>query len=325
MSATTHQRELDAFKRDVDLVSVAMDHGYAVSTSKPSSRQTIALDRADGDRIFVSRAQTGHWVYWNPRDAGDKGSVIDFLQRRTGASLGAVRQTLRRWSGRSPQIEAPGPLRTLTPVQPPDRGQVIAALARMQVAPAHPYLIRVRGIPARVLQSPRFLGKVLRDARHNAIFPHVDRDGVCGYEMKNTAFTGFARRGTKGLWMSALSTSDTALVIAETAIDALSYAALDPDPHTRYASTAGSPSPAQLALLEAAVRRLPQQAVVRIATDADRSGDRLAEVLRTMIECVRSDVRVQRSRPPEGKDWNDALLQRLGRAENPCAPAWRPS
>jgi hypothetical protein len=52
-----------------------------------------------------------------------------------------------------------------------------------------------------VLQSPRFAGRLKVDFRSNAIFPHADKDGPCGYEIKNKGFTGFARGGEKGLWL----------------------------------------------------------------------------------------------------------------------------
>ena len=32
------------------------------------------------------------------------------------------------------------------------------------------------------------------------VFPHFDREGPCGYEIKNQGFAGFAVGGTKGLW-----------------------------------------------------------------------------------------------------------------------------
>lgn len=87
--------------------------------------------------------------------------------------------------------------------------------------------------------NPRFQGRILEDTRSAAVFPYFDRDGPCGYEIKNHGLTGFAPGGEKGLWMSQARGTDTALVIAEIAIDALSYAALHPDEHARYASLGG--------------------------------------------------------------------------------------
>jgi hypothetical protein len=38
--------------------------------------------------------------------------------------------------------------------------------------------------------SSYFAGRIRIDVRGNAVFPHIDRDGVCGYEIKNRSFTG---------------------------------------------------------------------------------------------------------------------------------------
>jgi len=79
----------------------------------------------------------------------------------------------------------------------------------------HRYLEEERHIPRAVFQSPRFADRLKVDFRSNAIFPHADRNGPCGYQIKNKGFTGFARGWEKGLWFSAVKGTDTALVIAE--------------------------------------------------------------------------------------------------------------
>lgn len=53
----------------------------------------------------------------------------------------------------------------------------------MKLLVSHRYLEAERKIPAALLQSPRFAGKIKTDVRTNAVFPHAYRDGPCGYEM----------------------------------------------------------------------------------------------------------------------------------------------
>ena len=67
------------------------------------------------------------------------------------------------------------------------------------------------------------------DSLGNTVFPHFDAAGLCGYEIKNCGFTGFAAGGQKGLWMSHTQPADRRLILTESAVDALSYAALLPD------------------------------------------------------------------------------------------------
>jgi hypothetical protein len=74
------------------------------------------------------------------------------------------------------------------------------------------------------------------NAHGKLVFPHFDGHGLCGFELKNRDFTGFAAGGEKGLWVSNDSPRDRRLVFCESAIECLSHATLFPDPATRYAS-----------------------------------------------------------------------------------------
>ena len=80
----------------------------------------------------------------------------------------------------------------------------------------HDYLEQERAIPRAVLLSVRFKGCIRVDARANAIFPHFDEKGLCGFEKRNRAFKGFADLGEKGLWMSNVFPEDRCLVVGET-------------------------------------------------------------------------------------------------------------
>jgi hypothetical protein len=55
------------------------------------------------DKIVVRRDRDGHWTYFSVRDSSDNGTVIDFIQRRRGITLGGVEEELRGWTGRGPQ------------------------------------------------------------------------------------------------------------------------------------------------------------------------------------------------------------------------------
>ena len=102
--------------------------------------------------------------------------------------------------------------------------------------------------------------------------------------------------------------SDTALVLAESGIDALSYAALHPEDNTRYASFGGAMNPFQPDLIRAAIDRLVPGAAVRIATDADDEGAVFAATIEGLaVEAGRADLSIVRAAPTEGKDWNDVL------------------
>jgi hypothetical protein len=297
-------RELEAFKRQIDLREYAAKEGYVLD--KRESWRGSAVMRKGGDKVIIKRDGDGHYVYFSVRDERDNGSIIDFIQHRSHLSLGSVRKELRPWIGKS--AEAALPLFPAMPTTGKDRMRVETEYGRMQEAQRHRYLENERALPAAVLASERFAGRVRMDARGNAVFPHFDRQGLCGYEVKNTGFTGFAAGGEKGLWFSHARRDDTRLVFCESAIDALSHAALFPDAGARYASIGGKPNPVQPELIRAAIARMPAGSEIVAAMDSDADGAKLAGVVREAVASSgRSDLRFVAHEPSRSKDWNDEL------------------
>lgn len=307
--------ELEDFKTHINLTEYAAAQGYVLDR-KASSRSSALMRHDNGDKVVIARGQDGHWIYFSVRDEADNGTIIDFVQHRKGATLGGVRRELRPWSGAGQGLARPHADRFVPQIAPVsrDRAQVIRALARMRPLTTHAYLEQERALSATLLQDPRFAGRILIDARGNAVFPHADGDGPCGYEIKNRLFTGFSSGGEKGLWFSAARTADATLVLAESAIDVLSYAALHPDEYARYASTGGSLNATQPALLQAAMARMPEGAAVVIATDNDEGGWVLAEqIAACATRSGRADLRLRTDLPDgAGADWNDVLCAAAG-------------
>ena len=313
--------ELERFKTAINLIEYAARQGYLLDR-RASSRNSVVMRHPGGDKIVIARGEDQHWIYFSVRDDSDNGSIVDFVQRRRRCTLGDVRRELRPWmgSGIGGTVARPA-LKLYVPEVVPvskDRAGVIRALAAMRPVETHRYLEEERAIPRELLANPRFAGRILVDARSNAIFPHADQDGPCGYEIKNHGFTGFAPGGEKGLWMSRVRGTDTALVIAESAIDALSYAVLHPDENARYASFGGTMNPSQPALIRAAIERLSPGAVVRIATDNDEEGAGFARIIERLVaESGKADMAVDRAVPLDAKDWNEALLRARGPTSAP--------
>lgn len=300
-------QELERFKTGVNLSEFAAARGYALDR-RESSRNSAVMRHPDGDKLVIARHEGGTWVYFSVRDGGDNGTVIDFLQHRGGGSLGEVRKILRAWSGAArPSIPKVDFVRDLFPISR-DRASVIAAWERARATLALPYLAS-RGLGPEVLGLPIFAGCLRVDDRNNALFPHYDREGLCGFEIKNRDFTGFAAGGVKGLWYSKARSTDHRLILTESAIDALSFHVLQGDAFTRYMSTGGSLNLQQPALLRSAMEKLPSGGVVMLAFDADEGGDKLAEEVEAFAPSGRE---VRRVRPEGGKDWNEVLKTRLG-------------
>jgi hypothetical protein len=297
--------ELDSFKSGIDLRAYAASQGYELDR-KESWRGSAVMRHPKGDKIVIKQdAASSHYVYFSVRDDRDNGTIIDFVQNRQRLSIGTVRKELRPWIGQPP-VQVP----TFTPLvkTAKDRMRVDSEYAKMQVTLHHPYLENERALPAALLESGRFAGRVKMDARGNAVFPHFDAEGLCGYEIKNRDFTGFASGGTKGLWFSNEGTDDNLIIFCEAAIDALSHAVLFPDDRARYASIGGKPNPVQPALIAEAIIRMPSNSEIVAAMDADDDGRKLAGMVRQAFEgSGRRDLRFQGQEPVGFKDWNDQL------------------
>ena len=166
-----------------------------------------------------------------------------------------------------------------------------------------------RGLKPALFVTPRFKGCLRKDDRSNALFPHYDRDGLCGFEVKNRGFTGFAPGGIKGLWLSQVFSSDRVLVLTESAIDALSFHVLHGGEESRYMSTGGEMNPQQPRLLRGAMEKMPEGSLIVLGFDHDAAGEKLAEEVAALAPSGRE---VRRMLPDVGKDWNDALKNKLG-------------
>ncbi len=299
------KEELEKFKIEINLVEYAQSQGYQYITSESSCNSAI-LRHPQGDKIVVATDTDGHGVYFSVRDDADNGTIIDFVQNRRNFSLGGVRKELRNWLF-EPALQS----FELTPVDKPqsvsrDRLSVIKAVSNFQVASEHPYLEQ-RGIKQSILESDRFLGTVAIDKRGNAIFPHHDQDGLTGYSVKNTNFTGFSRGGTKTLWQSNQKHGDLKLVITESAIDAMSYHQLFAleNPNTRYISTGGTISNYQLELIESAMTEMAKLGgEIVIATDNDSMGNKMAK---TIAKVAPEVSKIYRHVPQQSKDWNEVI------------------
>lgn len=314
----TREDEIEAFKSGINLSEYAASLGYSLDRDR-TSRNCCMMERGKGDKIALGMGQDGHWLYYTIDDWDDQGSIIDFVQNRIGGSLGSVRKELRPWLGTSGSFgPRPDPANYSLKLEPVTKDLLQVKMNLSQMAPIngkHSYLEESRGIPAGVLRSELFKGRILIDKRGNAVFPHSNQDGLCGYEIKNEGFTGFAPGGSKGIWYSNFHSDDKRLVIAETAIDALSYAALRPGIiRSRFFSVGGAMNENQPALLTSALEKLPQDAEIVLAMDNDEGGDLMAEKIKAVfLESGVSDTRFFLDRPPSrGEDWNDALRASMG-------------
>lgn len=297
--------ELEQMKR-IDLCKYAGTRGFVLDR-KQSSRCSVVMRHANGDKLIVSRQSNGQYVYFNAKGS-DNGTIVDLIQSRDRVSLGEVRKILRPWLRpcSSPPPGLPTLPITLQPSEHDAAGVLKSWMEAKPIGKSHPYLEVERRIPLSVLKNEIFQDRIRIDLRRNAVFPHFNESGLCGFELKNREFTGFSPGGVKGLTCSRPRDADCTMVICETAIDMLSYAALHGVTGNRFFSTAGQISPSQAECLRSAATRMPIRSTVVLAFDHDDGGQKLAGQTRDALSSAGLNIEEHFPERP-GADWNDVL------------------
>ena len=295
--------ELDLFKKNIDLREFAASEGYFLDKKK-SSQTSSVMRNVDGDKLVMAKdSKSSNYIYFSVRNPLDNGTIIDFLKNRNGGNLGQIRKILRGWLGLSaPKIKLP----TFEPLKPAskDTREAVIYYEKANYFSDSPFL-EWRGLNRILINSPRFKHCFKVDSWGNVLFPHYNRDGLCGFEKKNYKFTGYAGGGVKGLWSSICFKEDTCLVISESAIDGLSYQALHNIPLARFVSVGGSMNPDQLELLALAMNKMVGGEVL-LAFDNDLDGEKMADQVKVIAP---AGVNVLRPLP-KSKDWNQELKNR---------------
>ena len=320
----SRSEELDQFKR-INLTEYAASIGSQLDR-KAKSENSIVMKDASGDKIIIAiNNHSRHWMYFTVGFNTDNGTIIDFVQNKRDGSLGDVRKELRPWIGQSSTIiTRPSPDKFVPELEPISKNlcQVRAEYESMKVlAGYNSYLVEERKIPVDVLTHPRFSDRIRVDDRNrhnNIVFPHFNREGICGFGLKNSGFTGFSKSGEKGIWTSTLAKSDSTLVITESAIDALSYATLKQKNNARYISIGGEMNQSQPDLLKSAMEKMPKGSTIVLALDADEGGRSLTEKITAIFLTVKGPgLTLVHDRPSKSQDWND-VLRALYREKQPC-------
>jgi len=230
------------------------------------------------------------FMNWNQGIGG--GGAIDLVMHVRQVGFGQALQWLeRRFAGL-----------TSPPPEPTPRAQRLALPAPVtgHWPRVEHYLIQERKLPSTLLSPLVQSGTLYADARANAVFLLVASDATpVGAELRGTTaltWRGLAPGSRKDHGFFSLpSTPCEAIVLCESAIDAISCHALHPA--YRCLSTSGArPDPAWLGALVA------QGQPIYCGFDADPTGDTMAQRLRDLHPSIR------RLRPP-AKDWNDLLRQ----------------
>lgn len=230
------------------------------------------------------------FINWNLDRGG--GGAIDLVMDVRQVGFGQALEWLERRFGSGTSLPPQAAPQTHSLALPPPVTDNWPRVER--------YLVAERKLPAVLLQPLVQSGTLYADARGNAVFLLWDAAAnPVGAELRGTMVSGWrgmapGSRKDRGFFSVAASTSG-AIVLCESAIDALSCHALHPD--YRCLSTSGArPDPAWLPALIA--KGVP----VYCGFDADPTGEVMAQRMHEHHPAIR------RLRP-SAKDWNDLLRQ----------------
>lgn len=310
------REELVRFREDIRCEVVLEKAGYRLDKTA-SSRNNQKYRRGKGESIVVNHGGRGWWSpHHNATDKGAKGSVIDLVRfLNPGMSLGQARQELRGLLGVAPT----GATYEHTPREERPRRNPSVMWNRHPVlargSAAWTYLTLTRALPEGLLAHVARQGVLREGIKGTAWFAHHDNNGaLTGMEMRGPEYRGFSSGGGGKRLFRFRADEGTRplrrLVICESAIDALSFAALDHAVFrqgTLYVSTAGGLGPDAWAELKALMAALPQaQGRVIAAVDADGQGDRYAQNYIAMAEEL--GLLAMRLSPDANlNDWNRVL------------------
>jgi hypothetical protein len=260
-------------KKDINLMDLVLTLGYqhnrAKSGSDPEKGKFHTFDyhgKPTIDQVIIYKATSGDYLYFNRADDRDRGTVIDFIKHRLehpripgitaepGANIWAsVIANARRFLNLPAQERHTSQAlqQQMEPVQKTDK--FIPDFLQQTAPLTDATYLHARGLTKETLTNAAFTGRILNHVHAgtsktgqpyrfvNIAFPQVYKDGIVGLEIKSHGFKGQAANSlnASALWLSNFTPKTNALIVAESAIDALSHFQLKQPTNALYASTSG--------------------------------------------------------------------------------------
>lgn len=285
--------------RDTDLPDLLVSLGYQV---KRIGRYYTTQEM---DSIRIKDRRT-----WFRYSEGIGGDAITFLQRFCNKSFPEAVEYLLAWHGRardSPPASTPRMTK-----EKEEKASFSLPPANMDHRRAFAYL-RKRGIAPQVIRGFVKAGLLYEDAKHhNCVFVGRDQSGTPvfanqrgTYDRNGSSFKGDVPGSNKDIaFRLHCSKKHDAVFVFEAPIDLMSFCTL----HRQVAFNAV----ALCGLYEGGLRTYlqdnPHIRRIILCLDNDEHGQQAAQKLEKVFSA--EGYEVSQRLPPQGKDWNEYLLQR---------------
>jgi len=289
-------QELNRFKTDINLAEFCTAFGYYKDKDK-SSLNAPVMRHENGDRIVIGKDKSdGHYIYFNPNNNSDSGTIVDFVKNRTGETLGHIRKRLRQW------LHNPQPQENIT-VKASTKDAMMIANTWERIKEANHCLTQYWGIGnSKLAQMP----KVKYGEDGYFYFMLSNLQGICGIEKRNDTEKHIIAGSEKGIFTDGNINEAKRIVIFESPIDMMSYKELGNGEISDFnICTMGSIGESAEKSLEAIFKR-NRDAQIVIAVDNDEGGDKLTNKIAEILNLDGNLERAVRHKP-NTKDWNDEL------------------
>ena len=319
--------DLEKVKREVNLIQHAASMGYVLDKEK-SSKNWAVMEK-ESDKILIKNGpnQNGHWMYKSLVDEQEKGTIVDFMQKR-----GFSYQSICGLSSRHLDDRIVKDQKSLSV----EIGDVFSQchIARevfdRVVEHQKGNYLTCRGIDQTTYEC--YTGVKVGNQAVFALYRNIDSNGkgtICStisyqFDAKGTMsddgcfnstkyFQKGLPRGLSVLVESGLPVKH--IVVSESPTDALSYKQMSSSlKGTMYVSTCGSLSEGVKRELSNVLSNARENGwSVTLAFDSDKAGRKMDEEVRRLADACLVDCRS--SIPYQFKDWNEELVSGLGRQE----------
>ena len=264
-------------------------------------------------RLARDHSVTVRGCEWFDHASNEGGRAVSFVQKYYGKSY----------------IEAMSMLlgESMEPVYPQAKKQ--EQIDQKPFAPPIPnanmhrvfaYLLKTCGLDADVVSHFARKKLLYEDAvHHNCVFVGVDENGEARHaHLRSTNSQGKVFRinveGSEAKHSFHKNGTDRSLYVFEAPIDLLSHITLYPAGWLEHSYVACCGTSVQPVLER--LRQNPKLNMVYLCLDNDEAGEDACESMTEVLEEM--DVDVERLRP-QGKDWNDDLRAKHGKAKTPTA------
>lgn len=275
------------FRNEISIIELALSVGYKIRKNE-GIKWPVLKDEVSGDKIIIVNPQsTSNQGYFNPHDAKDKGTLINFVKNRIGSifpyhndksEVGNINAVL--YSYQSLPLPEKNMFKT-------DVMNLVKEYSEKEFHPPDGLselkdssYLNYRRIQSQTINDALFKEKIFNvklNDYNNIGFPYFNTFGeIVGFEIRNKQFKHVIEGSDRsiGIWHSNMPKTLEAAILTESPIDALSYHQLKGKENSWYVSFGGSVTAGQLETVKSIIadaKAIPGLKIIS-AVDNDEMG-----------------------------------------------------